>query len=141
MQVNPDHKVESVTRSKERSHGPFSSLSLRILAVNLAAPVLLVLGLLFLDEYEDTLIATELEALHTQGELIAASLGESAVVVETENADFPSFIPNGNLRIIQPDTARQLVRRLARTMEYHESTAVGNRVVRLGVIQTDVEVS
>ena len=111
--MNPDHKVESVTRSKERSHGPFSSLSLRILAVNLAAPVLLVLGLLFLDEYEDTLIATELEALHTQGELIAASLGESAVVVETENADFPSFIPNGNLRIIQPDTARQLVRRLA----------------------------
>ena len=113
MQANPDHKVESVTRSKARSHGPFSSLSLRILAVNLAAPVLLVLGLLFLDEYEDTLIATELEALHTQGELIAASLGESAVVVETENADFPSFIPNGNLRIIQPDTARQLVRRLA----------------------------
>ena len=113
LQVNPDHKVESVTRSKARSHGPFSSLSLRILAVNLAAPVLLVLGLLFLDEYEDTLIATELEALHTQGELIAASLGESAVVVETENADFPSFIPNGNLRIIQPDTARQLVRRLA----------------------------
>ena len=113
LQANLDHKVESVTRSKERSHGPFSSLSLRILAVNLAAPVLLVLGLLFLDEYEDTLIATELEALHTQGELIAASLGESAVVVETENADFPSFIPNGNLRIIQPDTARQLVRRLA----------------------------
>lgn len=113
LQANPDHKVESVTRSKARSHGPFSSLSLRILAVNLAAPVLLVLGLLFLDEYEDTLIATELEALHTQGELIAASLGESAVVVETENADFPSFIPNGNLRIIQPDTARQLVRRLA----------------------------
>jgi putative two-component system response regulator len=31
------------------------------------------------------------------------------------------------------ETARvQLVRRLARTMEYHESTAVGNRVVRLG---------
>ena len=113
LQANLDHKVESVTRSKARSHGPFSSLSLRILAVNLAAPVLLVLGLLFLDEYEDTLIATELEALHTQGELIAASLGESAVVVETENADFPSFIPNGNLRIIQPDTARQLVRRLA----------------------------
>lgn len=98
---------------KTAPHGLFSSLSLRILAVNLAAPVLLVLGLLFLDEYEDTLIATEIEALRTQGELIAAALGEGAVVVETENADFPSFTPNGNLRIIQPDTARQLVRRLA----------------------------
>ncbi|MBL8643748.1 MAG: stimulus-sensing domain-containing protein [Rhodospirillaceae bacterium] len=96
-----------------RSHGVFSSLSLRIFAVNLAAPVLLVLGLLFLDEYEDSLIAGELDALRTQGELIAASIGEGAVVVETENADFPSFTPNGNLRTLQQDTARQLIRRLA----------------------------
>ncbi len=45
-------------------------------------------------------------------------------------------------RTAELETARvQLVRRLARTMEYHESTAVGNRVIRLGVIQTDVEVS
>ncbi|HTD91425.1 MAG TPA: HD domain-containing phosphohydrolase, partial [Burkholderiales bacterium] len=36
-------------------------------------------------------------------------------------------------RTAELETARvQLVRRLARTMEYHESTAVGNRVVRLG---------
>ncbi len=36
-------------------------------------------------------------------------------------------------RTVELETARvQLVRRLARTMEYHESTAVGNRVVRLG---------
>ncbi|MSO98404.1 MAG: HAMP domain-containing protein [Rhodospirillaceae bacterium] len=101
------------SQDEVRPHGLFSPLTRRILAVNLAAPVLLVLGLLFLDEYEDTLIATEIEALRTQGELIAASLGEGAVVVETENADFPTFTPTGNLRIIQPDTARQLVRRLA----------------------------
>ena len=111
MRADPDDKIDYAGAA--RTHGPFSSLSLRIFAVNLAAPVLLVLGLLFLDEYEDTLISTELEALRTQGELIAASLGEGAVVVETENADFPTFTPNGNLRVIQPDTARQLVRRLA----------------------------
>ena len=36
-------------------------------------------------------------------------------------------------RTAELETARvQLVRRLARTMEYHESRAVGNRVVRLG---------
>ena len=52
----------------------FSPLTVRFLAVNLAAPVLLVLGLLFLDEYQDTLIAAELEALRTQGELIAAAI-------------------------------------------------------------------
>ena len=59
----------------------FSPLTSRFLAVNLAAPVLLVLGLLFLDEYQDNLIATELDALNTQGELIAAAIGEGAVVV------------------------------------------------------------
>jgi len=113
VRAKPKERGELSEATGVRNHGLFSSLSLRILAVNLAAPVLLVLGLLFLDEYEDTLIATELEALRTQGELIAASLGEGAVVVETENADFPSFTPNGNLRTIQQDTARQLVRRLA----------------------------
>lgn len=111
MRADPTERLDP--DNSTRTHGVFSSLTLRIFAVNLAAPVLLVLGLLFLDEYEDTLIATEIEALRTQGELIAASLGEGAVVVETENADFPTFTANGNLRVLQPDTARQLVRRLA----------------------------
>ncbi|MDX2144112.1 MAG: stimulus-sensing domain-containing protein [Rhodospirillaceae bacterium] len=113
MRADPGERLAAPTGEEVRPHGLFSPLSLRILAVNLAAPVLLVLGLLFLDEYEDTLIATELEALRTQGELIAAAIGEGAVVVETENADFPAFTPTGNLRVIQADTARQLVRRLA----------------------------
>jgi two-component system sensor histidine kinase ChvG len=113
VRADPELRLAVPTGDEVRPHGLFSPLSLRILAVNLAAPVLLVLGLLFLDEYEDTLIATELEALRTQGELIAASIGEGAVVVETENADFPAFTATGNLRVIQADTARQLVRRLA----------------------------
>jgi two-component system sensor histidine kinase ChvG len=112
---NENGKEDSAKSGTEpvRTHGILSPLSLRIFVVNLAAPVLLVLGLLFLDEYEDSLIASELEGLRIQGELIAASIGEGAVVVETENADFPSFTPNGNLRVLQQDTARQLIRRLA----------------------------
>jgi two-component system sensor histidine kinase ChvG len=113
VRADPDDRPAAPTGEEVKPHGVFSPLSLRILAVNLAAPVLLVLGLLFLDEYEDTLIATELDALRTQAELIAASIGEGAVVAETENADFPAFTPTGNLRVIQADTARQLVRRLA----------------------------
>lgn len=90
----------------------FSPLTLRILAVNLAAPVLLVLGLLFLDQYEDTLIAAELDALRTQGELIAASIGEGAVVI-ADNDAIPLFTPEGAMRVIDPDPARQLLRRQA----------------------------
>lgn len=113
MQTEAGEITEAESVTPPRTHGYFSPLTLRIFAVNLVAPVLLVLGLLFLDDYEDTLIATELEALRTQGELIAASLGEGAVVVDTENADFPSFTPSGNIRVLQQDTARQLIRRLA----------------------------
>ncbi len=91
----------------------FSPLTTRILAVNLTAPVLLVLGLLFLDRYADTLIATEIEALTTQGSLIAASVGEGAVVVDNEAGEFPVFTPNGAQRNIDADNARPLVRRLA----------------------------
>jgi len=95
-----------------------SPLTSRFLAVNLAAPVLLVLGLLFLDEYQDTLIATELEAMSTQGELIASAIGEGAVVVaktprgrrNTANDDFG---PTGAPRVIDGDSAGQLVRNLS----------------------------
>ncbi len=91
----------------------FSPLTLRVLAVNLIAPVLLVLSLLFLDQYEDTLIATELDALRTQGELISASIAEGAVIVDIDNNAFPIFTPNGALRVIDPNAARLLIRRLA----------------------------
>ncbi len=101
------------TKSKSRFRRIFSPLTLRVLAVNLTAPFLLVLSLLFLNQYEETLIATELEALRTQGELIAASIGEGAVVVDIDNNAFPVFTPNGALRVIDPNAARQLIRRLA----------------------------
>ena len=93
--------------------GMFSPLTRRILAVNLAAPFLLVLGLLFLDEYANTLIATEIDGLRTHGELIAASVGEGAIGVDTENAGFPVYTPHGAVRVIDANSAVPLVRRLA----------------------------
>ncbi len=90
----------------------FSPLTLRILAVNLSAPVLLVLGILFLDQYEDTLIAAELDDLRTHGEVIAASIGEGAVIVSDTDA-IPLFTTEGATRVIDPDSARQLLRRQA----------------------------
>ncbi len=96
--------------------GLFSPLTARFLAVNLAAPVLLVLGLLFLDEYQDNLIATEIEGLRTQGELIAAAIGEGAVVVAQQprgrRAKEDDFGPTGAPRVIDADAAGQMLRNL-----------------------------
>ena len=82
---------------------PLSSpLTRRILAVNLLAPVILVVGLLYLDRYKTGLIRTELAGLTTQAEMIAGAVGEGA-------------IPDGDLDDfgINHDIAQQMVRRLA----------------------------
>ena len=98
---------------KRQSRALLTPLTRRILAVTLVAPVLLGLGLLFLDEYEDSLIATEIDALRTEGELIAAAIGEGAVAIENESEASGTFMPAGAARRIDPATARQLIRRLA----------------------------
>ena len=77
----------------------FSPLTRRILAVNVIALAILVGGVLYLDQYRASLIASRLEALMTQGQIIGEALGESATTGEFE-AD------------LDIDLARQILRRL-----------------------------
>jgi len=117
VRADHDHRITSSQSRKtklSRLTKSFSPLTRRILAVNLVAPVLLVLGLLFLDQYEDSLIAIEFDAIRTQGELIAAAIGEGAVVIDSTNDNFPMFTPSGSMRALDAPTARQLIRRLAK---------------------------
>jgi len=79
-----------------------SPLTRRILAVNLLAPIILVVGLLYLDRYKIGLIRTELAGLTTQAEMIAGAVGEGAI----PDADLDDFG-------INHDIAQQMVRRLA----------------------------
>jgi two-component system sensor histidine kinase ChvG len=60
--------------------GRLSPLTRRILAVNVLAIALLGLGLLYLGEYQQSLIAAESESLATQGQIFAAALGDGAVL-------------------------------------------------------------
>ena len=119
--MRADQEFRIAPTLDDRQHRRFqpllTPLTRRILAVTLVAPVLLALGLLFLDEYEDSLIATEIDALRTEGELIAASIGEGAVVIESESEAFGAFMPAGATRSIDPSMARQLIRRLAELAE------------------------
>ncbi|MGC2856795.1 stimulus-sensing domain-containing protein [Novispirillum sp. DQ9] len=94
-----------------RQERTFSPLTGRILAVNLIAPLLLLAGLLYLDQYERALIANELDGLRVQADLVAAAIGEGAVTAEMETFE--------NLRLpvtshrLQPEISRAMVRRLA----------------------------
>jgi two-component system sensor histidine kinase ChvG len=55
------------------------SLTARVLAVNMVAVVLLGMGLLYLDRYQQNLIDNQAESLITQANIFAAALGEAAV--------------------------------------------------------------
>ena len=65
-------------------HYVFSSLTRRILFLNLAALCVLVTGILYLNQFRDGLIDARIESLLTQGEIIAAAVAASATV-ETDS--------------------------------------------------------
>ncbi len=67
-------------RRKPRRHGWVSPLTRRILTLNVLVLVIPVLGLLHLEQYRDSLIESELDALGIQGRSFALSLGSTAVV-------------------------------------------------------------
>ncbi len=65
-------------------HHVFSSLTRRILFLNLAGLAVLVAGILYLNTFRDGLIDARVESLMTQGEIIAGAVASSATV-ETDS--------------------------------------------------------
>ncbi|MEA2816624.1 MAG: two-component system, OmpR family, sensor histidine kinase ChvG [Rhodospirillaceae bacterium] len=87
-------------RSATRRHSP---LTRRILLLNIVPVALLTLGAVYLSDYEEELIDTELASLAVQGEMVAAGIGEVAVA-------------GGETTVnrLDADAARQLLTRLVR---------------------------
>ena len=79
----------------------FSPLTRRILVVNIFPLATLVAGILYLDEYRDGLVESELAALETQAQIFAGALGEGAIGTGSDGAQF-----------ILPGVARRMLRRL-----------------------------
>jgi len=76
----PDASSDSALAARpRRRRRRFSSLTQRILALNLLALAIIVAGVLYMDQYQRGLIEGRLEALTTQGLIIAAALGETVV--------------------------------------------------------------
>jgi two-component system sensor histidine kinase ChvG len=87
-------------RSQSRRHSP---LTRRILLLNIVPVVLLALGAVYLSDYEDELIDAELASLLVQGEMVAAGIGEVAVVGDETTVNR-----------LDAEAARQLLTRLVR---------------------------
>jgi two-component system, OmpR family, sensor histidine kinase ChvG len=74
---------------------------MRILAVNILALVIPVVGLLYLGPYQDGLLDAELEGLRRQSDLFAGALGEGAIRIQ----------PDGS-QVLDVLYARNMIRRL-----------------------------
>jgi len=88
-------------RPLRRGRARFSSITWRILAINVLALALLGGGLLFLGEYRRSLIDAELQSLKTQGQVFAAAVAEGAT----------SDTLSGGAQL-SPQRARDMMRRL-----------------------------
>jgi two-component system sensor histidine kinase ChvG len=64
---------------RRRGRRRFSPLIRRILLMNMLAPVVLAVGILYLDDYRRSLIANETAALTTQAQIFAAAIGTAAI--------------------------------------------------------------
>ena len=84
---NPTNEVKRrLILSSEIKNRLFSSLTLRILAINTFAIILLAVGMIFYyDQYENSLIQSELGALSQQAGLFSNAIAETAVI-NNENA-------------------------------------------------------
>ena len=78
-----------------------SSLTRRILTLNVLALAIPVAGLLYLGEYRSSLVQQQLDLLRTEGELFSGALAASGVVTD----------PAGGEELL-PETTRSTVRRL-----------------------------
>ena len=87
-------------RGRERRYSP---LTRRILLLNIVPVALLTLGAVYLSAYEDELLDAELASLLVQGEMVAAGIGEVAVVGG-----------EATINRLDADAARQLLTRLVR---------------------------
>src|SRR5471030_760470 len=93
----------SLLRRRRSQSRRYSPLTRRILLLNIVPVALLALGAVYLSDYEDELIDTELASLLVQGEMVSAGIGEVAVV-------------GGETTVnrLDADAARDLLTRLVR---------------------------
>src|SRR3954451_10386780 len=77
-----------------------SPLLRRILLLNVLPPALLAAAMLYLDQYQNGLLAAEVEALRTQARIYAGGIAEAATRLEDDRA------------VLVPELAKPLLRRL-----------------------------
>lgn len=104
-----------------------TGLTLRIIAVNAIALLILVLGILYLGQYQNSLIEARLETFQTEVELVSAAISEGAI----ERFPDPAYFigpPRRGIRPLRPDIIRRLSYEQGRKMVRRLSKTMGRRI-------------
>jgi two-component system sensor histidine kinase ChvG len=96
----PLTKTQAGAKPADPRRRRLSPLLRRILLLNALPPALLAAALLYLDQYQNGLLAAEVEALRTQARIYAAAISETATR------------PREDRPVLVPEAARPLLRRL-----------------------------
>ncbi|MDB5371615.1 MAG: histidine kinase [Belnapia sp.] len=95
--VVPDQQQATVPPRRKRWVSP---LLRRILLLNVLPPALLAAAMLYLDQYQNGLLAAEVEAMRTQARIYAGAIAEAGVRLQDDRA------------VLVPEAIRPLLRRL-----------------------------
>lgn len=110
----PAKKMDNARPRRPRRRS--SRLTLRILAVNLVAPFVLVLGILYMGQYQDNLIRAELETVKAEAQVFAGAIAEGAIKPVEQGRPF-LFAKPVEIETLVPELARRMVRRLGETTD------------------------
>lgn len=93
------------------SSDKMSSLTVRILSVNIIAIMILGAGVLYLGQYTDSLIEGELESMRAEARFFSGALSEGAVRPVFQISPIPFEDPL-EIEAVKPNLARRMMRRL-----------------------------
>ncbi len=108
--LDPDIEEQARVRWSTSSE-KITGLTSKILAVNVIALMILGLGLLYMGQYTDSLIAAELETMRGQARFYSGALSEGSVRTVYQVSSNPYEQPL-EIEAIRPEFARRMVRRL-----------------------------
>jgi two-component system sensor histidine kinase ChvG len=114
--INNPNKLLKPGQPRKKVNRRSSRLTLRILAVNLVAPFVLVLGILYMGQYQDNLIRAELETVKAEAQVFAGAIAEGAIRPVEQGRPF-LFARPVEIETLVPELARRMVRRLGETTD------------------------
>lgn len=110
----PSKATRNINQRWSSSSDKMSSLSMRILSVNIIAIMILGAGILYLGQYTDSLIQGELDSLKTEARFISGAISEGAVRPVLQISRFTRERPS-QIDVMKPNLARRMIERLGQS--------------------------